>query len=580
MTDNIRNLPKGLIDDVRKLMEAKKTNKHGHDPVGKEDSDINNDGKVDSTDSYLHNRRKAIKASMKEATVDTADIEKKKYISNPDKDKIAKLAAMMSKEKKGVKEEIDSDLEDELKATRQTKKSVEGAKKRYMTKPVKEEAEQIDELSSKTLFSYGKKARKEADKLDDPMHRARGRLLASKKTNPARGGYKLTKVAATFGEEAEQIDELSKDKMLKYLAANKKDDTKAREQGDMDRMTKRMRGTDMAVRKYTAKPGSKYVKVPATEAVENKTGLPMSTAEKNRQYIEVTHKLGHKKMVPVHPTNAFKALNRYKKDPSTKSARIVSEDAEQIDELSTKKLLDYMDKASDARGHRKLPLKKVDNRYAGVAKASAKLDKRFAANEEAEQIDELSKGTLGSYIKKATNQVFSKGVAGGMGLASSNKEDEAAGHRQVNKAAKRMMGVNKAASKLSGHGYTKVAANEEIELTQEEIERLNAIAQELDEARGRPPKEGSAAWKARQAAAKTGEEEKSEPRQHIMQQLQRAKLSMHGGGDVKFENGETHNIKGSHAAKLIDKYAGMKPAEKEAFQKKIGKSHEHLKSEL
>lgn len=89
--------------------------------------------------------------------------------------------------------------------------------------------------------------------------------------------------------------------------------------------------------------------------------------------------------------------------------------------------------------------------------------KKTVANEEVEDLDEVSKSTLGSYIKKATNQVFSKGVAGGMGLASSNKEDEASGHRQVNKAAKRMLGINTAASKLSGHGYTKVPANEEAE---------------------------------------------------------------------------------------------------------------------
>ena len=31
------------------------------DPVGKEDGDVNNDGKKDSTDSYLMNRRKAMK---------------------------------------------------------------------------------------------------------------------------------------------------------------------------------------------------------------------------------------------------------------------------------------------------------------------------------------------------------------------------------------------------------------------------------------------------------------------------------------------------------------------------------------
>ena len=38
----------------------------GTDPVGKEDDDIDNDGDKDKSDSYLHNRRKAIKAAMKE----------------------------------------------------------------------------------------------------------------------------------------------------------------------------------------------------------------------------------------------------------------------------------------------------------------------------------------------------------------------------------------------------------------------------------------------------------------------------------------------------------------------------------
>ena len=36
------------------------------DPVGKEDDDINNDGKVDKTDKYLKNRRKAISKNIKE----------------------------------------------------------------------------------------------------------------------------------------------------------------------------------------------------------------------------------------------------------------------------------------------------------------------------------------------------------------------------------------------------------------------------------------------------------------------------------------------------------------------------------
>ena len=37
------------------------------DPVGKEDDDINNDGKVDKTDKYLKNKREKISKNIKEA---------------------------------------------------------------------------------------------------------------------------------------------------------------------------------------------------------------------------------------------------------------------------------------------------------------------------------------------------------------------------------------------------------------------------------------------------------------------------------------------------------------------------------
>lgn len=94
----------------------------------------------------------------------------------------------------------------------------------------------------------------------------------------------------------------------------------------------------------------------------------------------------------------------------------------------------------------------------------------------------------------------------------------------------------------------------------------------MEAKRGRPRKNPE--------PTKTPEEEMNEPRQHIIQQLQRAKLSMRGGEKVTFKNGESHEVHGSHAANLLSKYAGMKPHEKEAFQKKISASHENLKSEL
>jgi len=56
-------------------MKAKKAVKEAKklDPLGKEDADINNDGKMDKTDGYLKNRRKAISAAIKEEADDVED---------------------------------------------------------------------------------------------------------------------------------------------------------------------------------------------------------------------------------------------------------------------------------------------------------------------------------------------------------------------------------------------------------------------------------------------------------------------------------------------------------------------------
>ena len=54
--------------DVEKMMEDMQCDEcweEGMDAVGKEDSDINNDGKTDGTDKYLKNRRKKIGQSIK-----------------------------------------------------------------------------------------------------------------------------------------------------------------------------------------------------------------------------------------------------------------------------------------------------------------------------------------------------------------------------------------------------------------------------------------------------------------------------------------------------------------------------------
>ena len=54
--------------DVEKMMEDMQCDEcweEGMDAVGKEDADVNNDGKVDGSDKYLKNRRKKIGQSIK-----------------------------------------------------------------------------------------------------------------------------------------------------------------------------------------------------------------------------------------------------------------------------------------------------------------------------------------------------------------------------------------------------------------------------------------------------------------------------------------------------------------------------------
>jgi hypothetical protein len=69
----------------------------GLDPVGKEDDDINNDGKVNSTDKYLGKRRQAIAKNMKE-DLDIGHQDDEPAMLKKDVYRIAKMASMLYKE--------------------------------------------------------------------------------------------------------------------------------------------------------------------------------------------------------------------------------------------------------------------------------------------------------------------------------------------------------------------------------------------------------------------------------------------------------------------------------------------------
>ena len=58
------------VSPVEELQEKKKKKGKKLDPVGKEDADIDNDGDVDDSDSYLKKRREAIGKAMKKEEVE------------------------------------------------------------------------------------------------------------------------------------------------------------------------------------------------------------------------------------------------------------------------------------------------------------------------------------------------------------------------------------------------------------------------------------------------------------------------------------------------------------------------------
>ena len=60
-----RRLEESDLDKVMEDMQCEECYEEGMDAVGKEDDDINNDGKTDGTDKYLKNRREKIGHSIK-----------------------------------------------------------------------------------------------------------------------------------------------------------------------------------------------------------------------------------------------------------------------------------------------------------------------------------------------------------------------------------------------------------------------------------------------------------------------------------------------------------------------------------
>lgn len=454
--NQFKNLSADLVASVRSIME-KKTNKHGHDPVGKEDADIDNDGDVDGSDKYLHNRRKAIAKNMKREEVEL--------------DEALDAAARYGQHHTAIKELM---------------KSID-----HHVRNHKDDALKHKDYRGKKGVHWGHVG---------DLAQVHSQLADIHDRLAQQGEYAMQ-------EEVEQVDEISKELTRSYF--NKALDS----------------GVRAASRQW--RPGSMSDANAAAAVVKKRAkGLGMA------------------------------------KD------RLAKEEAEDITELSKSTMGSYVKKAADDFQKRKPKmgydgqLKKMQNRKVGVNRA---LDKMYGEDVELDEapVAGVAAGSMANGGHLCATKVFHEELGEGTTIYSQHAEPDAYGDIAWYDV-------------MFEHGIVRHVPTDEMEILMSESHERHSKRKmkeeaELDEARGRPRKNPLPAGQ---------ESDEPEPRQHIMQQLQRAKLSMHGSSPVKFKDGTTHDVHGRHAAHLLGKYSDMKPYEKEAFQKKIGQSHANLKSEL
>lgn len=263
--------------------------------------------------------------------------------------------------KKSVKE--GASQEDYLKEIEMAKKRAQGEGNPDLTKgkvtAVKQESvEQIDELSKDTLKSYSTKAKKDSEEYkkagyaydSDPDERAFAPKAFKKAASRAAGAAKAD---SKIKEEVEQLDELSKNLVDRYYtkAVNRHVDVL---QKDLDK-------------------GVEHQKIRSLMAKTNKVGP------------------GIRAKNPLHSNSAAQVALK------------AASDAIKKDREPAKKEMEKRSKGI-AKAYAKLHGGK-DREGKKVVRATGRLTK-----EDVEQIDELKKSTLASYVKKASHDVAAKGA--------------------------------------------------------------------------------------------------------------------------------------------------------------------------
>jgi hypothetical protein len=272
--------------------------------------------------------------------------------------------------------------------------------------------EQIDELSTEKLLAYRKKAR-EADTNKHHVYADEADKKIKKKTGVYNPGLLQRAKAKLRNEEVEQIDELSKKTMGSYV--------------------KKASGAEQPKNVMSPK------NVPLTKIAAYQGDS--ETGHFGKRFNQATYDKAER-LRKNRETGIKRAVDK-----------ITKEEVEQVDELSKATLKSYGNKASDqVRDYvtDKSTSFKASMNNMKREKGLQSLQKR-KTNEEVEQVDEISKATMGRYINKAKDSIdmtsYRSGIKDGTAISSSTPYKS--NNPLEKKLTKRHKGISMAVKKLT-----------------------------------------------------------------------------------------------------------------------------------
>jgi len=298
-------------------------------------------------------------------------------------------------------------------------------KKNKLPNAVKEESEQLDELSNDTLKKYVVKSDKDMDNHWDKNPKKYFKRSAGQRRALTKLGNRGQ--STEFHEESEHLDELSKKTLSNYVSAAQKDSTskhvhadllkynypskenREKAKGLMRTVGKRNQGVLQAYRKIRDEPAKDYSKTTSTSAAS------VSYKKKNLAKEEFDHLDEAKGSYDLYHSQYSGAVHHGLAHHASKEGLTVHDDdyhhhvsmgprkpAE--GETVSHHLPAKDEKGNDHMIHMQVYNKGGDNKPYELNTYSSKVPKRHV-KEDSEQIDELSTPTLSSYVKKRGAQL-------------------------------------------------------------------------------------------------------------------------------------------------------------------------------